>query len=233
MICLKSTFLVAALSLLTACGGGGSDTPEVDVVASGCVPAGPTPSFTYPGPTPPAASLPMVTESVEFSIDLFGDSTNWLAYAYWRGAFGNKVTLHAQRGTKSADLVAGTDGINQPWPQSVDAQVMVVNHGMNDAAVPVPIADYKANLRKFAQTSAVVIFETPNPSTSVDTAPYAQAMREVAAETGSKLIDTQACMLRRADWATLLYDGVHPTDEGRKYIVETCVNPIIRSLQCK
>lgn len=58
-----------------------------------------------------------------------------------------------------------------------------------------------------------------------DTTPYAQAMREVASELGLQVIDVHACFMRQANWQARLYDGVHPTPEGLRYIVDVCVVP--------
>lgn len=231
----RTVILSAFCMILSACGGGGSDVESTVTAqrahASSCVVAGSQVSFTHPNPRP-ANELPVVATPVNFSIDLFGDSTNWIAYPYWQSKFGAMVLDHAASGATTVTALAGTDGVNLPWPQSVDAQVVVVNYGLNDGAAGMPIETYKANLRTMADINAVIVFETPNPSTHYDSGPYAQAMREVAAETGAKIIDTQACMLRRSDWSTLLYDGTHPTPEGIQYIVETCATPVIADLGC-
>lgn len=225
--------LAASCIFLSACGGGGGDESEDTKQAASvpCVPAGAKVSFDNPTP-PPADALAVSWTPVDFSIDLFGDSTNWLAYPYWRAMFGDMVVDRAAKGAKTDTALTGKDGVNQPWPKSVGAQVIVLNYGMNDGASAMPIATYKANLRKMADVHARVVFETPNPSTHYDVAPYAQAMREVAAESRADVIDTYACMLKRSDWYNLLYDGTHPTPEGLQYIVETCVAPVITQLGC-
>lgn len=199
--------LAIACALLAACGGGGgaSDT---------C--------------TPP-------------TIQLFGDSTQVLAAPYWMERWGPRVTSNAVGGTTSRQLLAGTDGLNKPWPQSVTSDVVVIKHGTNDATlyyVRTPIEQYKDNLRAFARnTSAFVVFETPDPATtaerSVSVPPYAQAMREVAAELHAPLIDTDACWRKHEGWQGFLYDGTHATAEGSQYTVNVCAAPVVEALSCR
>ena len=162
------------------------------------------------------------------TLQLFGDSTQHEAADSYRTKYGAaRVIDSSVAGTKSSDGVA--------LLASVRGDVLLVNFGANDAVINdpthlTPIETYKANLRLLAAAPARVIFETPNPETSDlrDLAPYAQAMREVAAETGTRLIDVYACVLASPGWQGLLRDGVHPSiPVGYDWIVTNCVAPAL------
>jgi lysophospholipase L1-like esterase len=222
----KNAIVALAALAIAACGGGGSD---------------PAPS------TPPDAAptcKPVVT------VQLFGDSTQWLAFddgaiqAVLAARFGNRVivTNQAVPGTTSAELVAGTDGLNPPWPGNLTADVAIVNHGINDASHHTPEADYAANLRAFAAGNGVtrVVLETPNPVASWHTQndAYTAIGREVAADTGTPLADVQAYVLGLPDWVQLLNDdGVHPSPELQRLIAENVTGPalapIIERILCR
>lgn len=214
----KTLLATLAAAVLTACGGGGSPDSAHEQPAATCT-----------APT----------------IQLFGDSTldePLGAAPYWIAKWGARVTNRAVGGTNSRELRAGLDGKNLPWPGSVQADVVVINHGLRDGYTPfpaafTPLAEYRDNLRFFAAHSAGarVIFQAPNPSTKEgrDMAPYAQAMREVAAEVGSQVIDVYACFQQQADWRARIPDGTHPDAEGLRYIVNVCAAPVIEALPCR
>ncbi len=189
-----------ALSVLAACGGGG------DPVYSG----------------PPR------------TVQMFGDSVQDLEFPTVSAALGTRASDRAVHGSNSNNLVDGTDGLNKPWPESVAAQVAVINHGSNDAAadrIVTPLEQYRANLRRLAVAPALVIFETPMPALKnrPDLDSYVQAMRDVATETGTPLIDVNACVKAMPNWEGMLYDGVHPTPEAAAAIVSRCVLPSLKA----
>lgn len=173
-------------------------------------------------------------------IQLFGDSTVDQEAPYWQSQWPGQVVNNAVGGTTSAQLRAGTDGSNLPWPNSVDdnADYIAIGHGANDStyAAGSTLDQFKDNLRFFAKNAkhAKVIFMTPMPSTTPWRAdvlpPYTQAMRDVAKEVGAMLIDRDACWRARADWQTLLYDGTHATPDGRQWSVEHCAAAIVQPL---
>jgi lysophospholipase L1-like esterase len=172
-------------------------------------------------------------------IQLFGDSTQMLAAPYWEARWPGRIVDSAVGQTNSRQLLAGQDGRNQPWPASIVAPVVVVKHGTNDGSAGyglTPIEVYKANLRRFVRTAGTrVVLETPDPNTERDRGPiaqYAQAMREVASETGAPLIDADACWRAHEGWERFLYDGTHATPEGRAFTVEHCAAPVIDALAC-
>jgi len=193
---------------LTACGGGGSDTP----------------STCSPHPV---------------SIALFGDSTQVGAYnagalqRYLEARFGKdgfSLELRAVPGTTSQQAIDGTDGLNLPWPQSVHADIVMSNFGINDAYAPLGVTQeqFRANLRKLASV-AVAVLETPSPTTAdvYDTAPMAVIVREVAAEKHVALADVQAYVLSVPDWKDHLPDGIHPDAALHELIAQNITGPVL------
>ncbi len=140
--------------------------------------------------------------------------------------------------TTSNDLVMGTDHLNKPWPGSVKPGALtVVNFGINDSA-SISLETYKANLRKLNPA----YFETPNPTDAPSrpferTQAYAQAMREVAAELGTPLIDVNAYVLLLPNWQAYLEDGIHPSNELYALIARNAIYPAIEpavaKMRCK
>jgi hypothetical protein len=176
------------------------------------------------------------------TIQVFGDSTmdsELGAYPYWLARWGARVTNRAVGGTNSVELRNGTDGLNAAWPGSVSADYVVINHGLRDGYVGFPAAftpleDYIENLEYFADNpgGATVIFQTPNPSTDLgrDMAPYAEAMRDVAAAKGCALIDVYTQFMLQPNWHARIPDGTHPDAQALRYIVNLCAAPIIDAL---
>ena len=180
-------------------------------------------------------------------IQLFGDSTQWgydgkteqpvaqppvavlqsaMDARFGRGAV--LVTERAVPGTTSGQLLAGTDGRNRPWPREVDADIVVVNHALNDSHDHVPLATYERQLAALHPT----VFETPNAIT-VDwpAPPYVAAMRKVAAAQHAPVADVDAWMRAQPDWKSLLSDdGLHPTQEGYRKIVLEVLMPTLEPL---
>lgn len=176
-------------------------------------------------------------------IQLFGDSTQWgydgptgrqvphppaqVLQALMDARFGAgrvTVTERAVPGTTAGELLAGTDGRNRPWPQEVDADIVVVNHALNDAGTHVPLQRYAAALARLHAT----VYETPNPVTVAwDWAPYADAMRHVAADQHAAVADVARWMLARPRWQASLTDGVHPDDATYGAIVREVLMPAL------
>lgn len=180
-------------------------------------------------------------------IQLFGDSTQWgydgkterpvpqppaavlqSAMDARFGAGAVIVTERAVPGTTSGQLLAGTDGRNRPWPREVDADIIVVNHALNDSNEHVPLATYERQLAALHPT----VFETPNAIT-VDwpAPPYVATMRKVAARQHAPVADVDAWMRARPDWKSLLSeDGLHPTQAGYREIVLKVLMPTLEPL---
>ena len=146
------------------------------------------------------------------------------------GAGAVVVTERAVPGTTAAELLAGKDGRNRPWPAEVAADIVVVNHALNDARTHVPIADYGATLRRFHAT----VYETPNPVTvGWPYAPYAAAMRDVAAKEHAPVADVERWMAAQPHWQRRLTDGIHPDDATYGDIVREVLMPVLEPLVAK
>lgn len=209
------------LTALTGCGGGGDSTPP--------------------------AAIPTASTASCATIALYGDSTDDGTDGSTRahasidptaalqtlmdtrfGAGKVVVTNKAVGGTSSGDLVAVSPAFT----------LAVINFGINDSLHGVPIADYKANLRKLYRPG--VVFKTPNPiygeaytSAPADDSAYVQAMREVSVELGAPLIDTNAYVLSLQDWRSLLPDGVHPTTVLYGLIAQNSMATLVPLTACK
>jgi lysophospholipase L1-like esterase len=185
-------------------------------------------------------------------IQLFGDSTMWGQAANGGGRasiypelalqklmdsrFGVgavKVSTRAVSGTNSGQLLAGTDNLNSPWPQSVNADIAVINHGINDLRHNVSIATYRSNLRQLATAPARVVFQTPFPIYTIGTPSqaYAEAMRAVASERRVTLIDAMAYLLPLPGWKTqYAIDGIHTTAAGYDLVAANVQFPVLSKL---
>ena len=183
-------------------------------------------------------------------IQLFGDSTQWgydaktdqpvaqapvaVLQSAMDARFGAGkviVTERAVPGTTSGQLLAGTDGRNRPWPREVDADIVVVNHALNDSNEHVPLPTYERQMAALHPT----VFETPNAIT-VDwpAPPYVAAMRKVAAAQHAPVADVDAWMRAQANWKSLLSDdGLHPTQAGYREIVLKVLMPTLEPLVAK
>lgn len=194
--------------LLAACGGGGSGgEPEAVQAASAC----------------------------RVSVLLNGDSTHW---GYEPGGGGARATVTPESAlqremdarfgagvvTVRTGAVSGTtstDALTQPR----DADVVLYNPGINDYGERMPEETYRANLRTLSAVPGAV-FVTPLP-VKVEPAHFAGVMREVAAETGTPLIDSRAYAESVPGWWQLAPDGVHPNSEGYRVIVHDVIAPAL------
>ncbi len=144
------------------------------------------------------------------------------------------VTERAVPGSASAQLLAGTDGRNRPWPQEVDADIVVVNHALNDAYTKVPLPKYAEQLRRLHPT----VYETPNPVTIGWPSPkYARVMRQVAAEQHAPVADVETWMRAQPHWRQHLTDGLHPDDatygEIARQVLMPTLEPLVLAAQAR
>lgn len=186
-------------------------------------------------------------------IQLFGDSTLVGTFSGQRvvdhpervlqaaadAAFGPgqvAIETRAVNGTTSADLLAGRDKRNAAWPSPVDADIVVVNFGINDRGFDMDRHTYRANLRQLAHAPARVVFQTPLPTISVRNLyrylnyrddSYASEMREVAREMQIPVADAGAFAMSIADWKGRYGDSVHPNAEGYRMIVTKVLAPTL------
>jgi lysophospholipase L1-like esterase len=137
------------------------------------------------------------------------------------------VVNEGASGSTACDLLNGTDGThNVPWSEQLDKRTdgkwVIVNHGINDLIKTGSLSTYRNCLSQLVriakQKGREVVLETPNPISPAGLDQYAQAMRDVAAQEGAKLIDqyqmlTQYMTERNLQVADIVPDGLHPTEE--------------------
>lgn len=226
---MKSLMSVALsyLLLLTACGGGGSATPAA--AATACAPT----------------VIQIEGDSISVGVGATDPANRPLPLL--RAAFPSATVLDTGlAGSTSSDRMTGATIQGQgtafaPFPAGVKGTVYVTEFGVNDAWYGLPVADFKANVRRLAAVPGAVL-ATPTPidlarasprPESVPTAAYAQAVREVAAEAGVPLADVQAYVLAQPNWQVLLVDGVHPSDALYRMIYASAMVPAIQQAICR
>lgn len=134
------------------------------------------------------------------------------------------VTTRSSGNSTSGQLLNGTDGVNGPWPDNIEANIVVINHGLNDAKNGIPVEEYKKNLislREGIRPEQIMIWQTPTINYYWDTAPYAQAMREVAYAYDDLIADTHAI---KPNWLGEIPDGVHPRQLGYVELIDLCLS---------
>ncbi|WP_116950203.1 SGNH/GDSL hydrolase family protein [Jiangella endophytica] len=168
-----------------------------------------------------------------------GDSI--VAAARWTGVHRGYVDLFAERVryglSRRDDTVVNTAVSGWRVPALRDAlersvlrhaaHVVVIGLGSNDANEgPAGLAafrrEYAGVVRRIAGAGAAVVLQTPpvvaperSQAAALDA--YAEAVREVATETGSHLVDHHAVWRAGGDHAlALLVDGLHPGPEGHQ-----------------
>ena len=172
-------------------------------------------------------------------IQLFGDSTAYppeilqqaMNEKYGYGVV--SIEFRAMGGTDSKMLIDGVDGKNKPWPQSVDADIIIVNMGINDQYFSVTPEKYKDNLRLIASTKAKIFFQTPLPAwrASVLAPSYTPVMQFVAAELNAPIADAYGFALSLPEWyGTYMKDGIHPLDDGYRLLIAKVLMPAIDDL---
>jgi lysophospholipase L1-like esterase len=203
------------------------------------------------GPAPASC-----TQMASVRVQLFGDSTQ-LGFleasptgvavhnpaaelqAYFDRLYPGRVTVtsRAVNGSSAHQLLIGDDTLNLPWPRSVNANIVVINHGINDWLVYRDVPAYVRDLQALSTAgTAIVVFETPNVIKTGDLAPYAQAMRDVAREKGLAVADTYAYTSGLPNGLQLLADNVHPSEALYELIsrdvLQPTVGPIVQRLLC-
>ncbi len=132
------------------------------------------------------------------------------------------VTSRSSGFSTSGELLDGNDGVNGPWPDYQEANVVVINHGMNDARYDVPVAEYESNLRELREklpAGTVMVWQTPTVVRGINTTEYAEAMRRVATDYQDIIADAH----KISRWLGELPDGVHPRQLGYVELVDLCL----------
>lgn len=147
----------------------------------------------------------------------------------------------------SGDLLNGTDGANDMWPDQIDGDIIIINHGLRDALKRVSLSDYKQNLinlRRRLPAQKIIVWVTPTPVnlelTNVIGIPdprldvlrenplenYIITMRRVAKQFGDYCVDTSSI----PNYQNYLnVDGMHPTEPGYRALIEHAIAPVVRN----
>jgi lysophospholipase L1-like esterase len=211
---------------LSACGGG-SDAPLASNPPSNSPSSGTTsPPAPTPGTTPPPT-----LNSVAQIVDYYGDST----IRGYKSGTGAQVAKSAPEAffealpSSPAQQVnnLGIDGQtacqlfnNTDWTgrmASSNATIVILNHGINDAATGVPMPNYQSCLTGLARAAKNegkrVIFETPNPIDNGGLENYVAAMKTVATQENLSVIDQYENLIQSGRAIRdMCPDGTHPSD---------------------
>lgn len=165
---------------------------------------------------------------------------DYLIYGNLSAVYSVAVTTRSAENSTSGNLLAGTDGVNSAWPDDIEADIVVINHGLMDAKNSVPLATYQQNLRSLRQAlrpGQICLWQTPTQISSALAATwsvtnavignYAQVMRQVAAEFHDAVADAYTM----ANWQNYLgTDGLHPTQSGYELLVNTVIVPELKKI---
>jgi len=189
-----AAFLSSLLILASGCAAAGSAPVRIQLFGDSTQ-LGMDGATRRPASTPPAKALQAALDA------RFGPGAT-------------QVSERAVGSTTAEQLLNGTDGRNRPWPAEVAADIVVVNFGINEARLQVPLARYSAALDALGAD----VYETPNPVHGYPWAnpAYAQAMRDVAARRHAVRADVDAWMRAQVGWQALVPDGAHPTAAVRR-----------------
>ena len=149
---------------------------------------------------------------------------DYLLYQILNQQFSLAITTRSVTGSDSTQLLSGTDGVNGVWPDDIEADFVIINHGIADARNNVSLTTYKNNLlalRNRLSVDKTIIWVTPTPvnpalatwaQTSVhQISEYAEVMRDLAWQSGDYLVDAY----KIPNWLSYLtVDGVHPSQLG-------------------
>lgn len=198
------------------------------------------------GRDPAAASMvnlqPVVACRDDRTTARVASPPDYLLYQALNSKYNLAITTRSVENSTSAQLLSGGDSVNGAWPDDIEADIVVINHGMIDAKNGISVVDYKSNLRALRtalKPDQMVIWQTPSlvnrslPSTdwsltgTNDVAIYAQAMREVAAEYNDVVADAATI----PNWTNYLgTNGVYPSQQGYTVLVNTVLAPAVEKV---
>lgn len=147
------------------------------------------------------------------------------------------VTTRSVTGSTSGQLLTGSDGVNATWPDDIEADIVIINHGHNDARSNIPLSVYRSNLSLLRQRLPMhkkIVWLTPTEvdttvatwalTTSFTLKEYVNVMRDVADEYGDYLASADVIK----NWKAYLdIDGVHPTQAGYNALVDKVLAPVV------
>ena len=139
-----------------------------------------------------------------------------------------EINNRAVGNTASGNLLNGSDGVNSAWPDNINANIIVINHGLHDAKANVDIETYKNNLialRQGVNSGQILVWQTPAPALTVNTAPYADAMIQVANQFNDLVADTRKIL----NWTNELPDGEYPRQLGYARWIDLVLSEKINS----
>jgi len=142
---------------------------------------------------------------------------------FLRGIYGPgvKVANEGVGGTTLGTLIAGKDGNHLPWTQQMansHAQVVIVNHGMNDVVTGETPDQYRALLVEFVTVARAngktPVFDEPNPACDTHhdaLASYVKIMDDVGQQMGVPVVSQFTYIQSLPDWRGYLADCIHPS----------------------
>lgn len=163
---------------------------------------------------------------------------DYLLYQRLDSEFRVAITTRSVENSTSSQLLAGTDGVNDVWPDDIEADIVIINHALNDARQNVPISVYRNNLlelRKRLDYSKHIIWLPPTPvlpsiatwTTQIQYpfSAYVDVMREIARQFGDYFADTSVI----PNWSSYItVDGVYPSQQGYQALVDQVLYPMVR-----
>jgi len=165
---------------------------------------------------------------------------DYLMYLALSNEFDVAITTRSVTGSDTAQLVSGNDGVNGVWPDDIEADIVLINHGHNDARNNVPLSVYRYNLellRTRLGNEKKIVWVTPTevnstvatwePLLETPLIGYVEVMKSVAAKYGDYVADSR----RIKNWKLFIdIDGVHPIQAGYTKLVNEVIVPTVRQV---
>lgn len=198
--------LGAALALVLAGCGGGSDAPNPPTGIAGC--------------TPRVVTVDLLGDSTQYGVDSGANNA--------RAIHNPGVELQAQMDTrfgKGAVIVTdrGVPGSTADQAPHSTADVIVANYGINDERV-VDINTFLVHMQVIGAT----LIESPNPVWQFGPTLDMQGQYVSSEKTlGAPVADVFAYVSSLPDWQSHLHDGVHPDDALYVLIVDNVLAPAV------
>jgi hypothetical protein len=165
-----------------------------------------------------------------------------LLYTALQGEFDLGITVRSVGSSTSEMLLLGNDGRNAPWPDDIEADIVVIAHGHADIYQGISRSVWRSRLRSLRNrvpNDKVVVWVTPtriNVDIEATKLPatgehpliglYAYDVRSICAEYGDVLADAYAI----ENWTAYLgADGRIPNQQGYTVYTNDVLAPAIRT----